>query len=93
MTGIKQPSFQIRSAGALGVARQRREWRRKCCAASGKACVLQVVTRKEFNDLGEKFEDKEHELFGKQGFEGIVGQVEELERALGIFDLNQFTPG
>ena len=51
-----------------------------------------VVTAKEFHDLGERFEDKEHALFGKQGFEGIVPQVEAIERTLGISDLNQFTP-
>ena len=51
-----------------------------------------VVTAKEFHDLGEQFEDKEHALFGKEGFEGIVQQVEVIERTLGISDLNQFTP-
>lgn len=51
-----------------------------------------VVTPKEFEALGEAFEDKEHELFGKEGFEGIVEQVRKLERMLGIDDLNQFTP-
>ncbi len=52
-----------------------------------------VVTAKEFHELGEQFEDKEHALFGKEGFEGVVLQVEAIERTLGIFDLNQFTPG
>lgn len=51
-----------------------------------------VVSPKEFHDLGEQFEDKEHDLFGKEGFEGIVVQVGALEQALGTFDLNQFTP-
>jgi hemerythrin-like domain-containing protein len=51
-----------------------------------------VVSAHEFHELGEKFEDKEHELFGKAGFEGIVPQVADLERSLGINDLNQFTP-
>lgn len=51
-----------------------------------------VVSPKEFRDLGEQFEDKEHELFGEEGFEGIVVQVGGLEQALGIYDLNQFTP-
>jgi hemerythrin-like domain-containing protein len=51
-----------------------------------------VVSRKEFHDLGEQFEDKEHELFGKEGFEGIVAQIAALEQTVGLFDLNQFTP-
>ncbi len=33
-----------------------------------------------------------HQLFGARGFEGIVEQVAQLERALGIADLDPFTP-
>lgn len=51
-----------------------------------------VVTRKEFEALGEQFEAEEHRLFGKEGFEGIVAQVGKLEQTLGIYDLDQFTP-
>jgi hemerythrin-like domain-containing protein len=52
-----------------------------------------IVARKEFEALGEQFEAKEHELFGKEGFEGIVAEVGKLERTLGIYELEQFTPG
>jgi hypothetical protein len=38
------------------------------------------------------FEDRELALFGREGFEGVVGQVAELEKRLGIDDLAQFTP-
>ena len=51
-----------------------------------------IVTPKEFDALGEQFEDKEYELFGKEGFEGIVAQVEKIAHTLGSYDLNQFTP-
>lgn len=51
-----------------------------------------IVPPKEFDALGEQFEDKEHELFGKEGFEGIVEQVGALERKLGTYDLDAFTP-
>ena len=51
-----------------------------------------VIGSKELEALGERFEDKEHELFGKAGFEGVVEQVAGLERALGIYDLEKFTP-
>jgi hemerythrin-like domain-containing protein len=51
-----------------------------------------VVTPKEFAALGEQFEDKEHELFGKEGFEGIVEKVGGLEKQLGTYDLDAFTP-
>lgn len=51
-----------------------------------------VVTPKEFDALGEQFEDKEHELFGKEGFDGIVDKVGGLEKQLGTYDLDAFTP-
>lgn len=50
-----------------------------------------VVSAKEFDSLGEAFEDKEEELFGKDGFERIVNEVEKLERRTGLYDLSQFT--
>jgi len=50
-----------------------------------------LLSPKEYDALGEKFEDKEKELFGKEGFEKMVSQVAELEKKLGIYDLSQFT--
>ena len=41
--------------------------------------------------LEEDFETKEHELFGEDGFEKNVEDVSRLEKALGIYDLAQFT--
>ncbi len=52
----------------------------------------EIMTVKEYDVMGDEFEDREHELFGKGGFERIVGEVAELEKALGIEDLAQFTP-
>jgi hemerythrin-like domain-containing protein len=54
--------------------------------------IRSIVKPKEFEALGDQFEDKEHELFGKEGFEGIVVQVDKLEQTLGIEALDQFTP-
>jgi hemerythrin-like domain-containing protein len=54
--------------------------------------VHRIVSAKEYDALGDVFEDKEHELFGPEGFEKMVGQVEEMEKALGLYDLAQFTP-
>lgn len=51
-----------------------------------------IVSRNEYDAMGEDFEKKEHELFGKEGFEGMVDKVGELEKKLGIFDLAKFTP-
>jgi hemerythrin-like domain-containing protein len=50
-----------------------------------------LVSANEYDSLGEEFEDKEHELFGKNGFEDIVGRVADIEKTLGIYDLAQFT--
>jgi hemerythrin-like domain-containing protein len=51
-----------------------------------------VVSPSEYNELGETFEDREEQLFGKGGFENIVSQVEEIERSLNIYDLSRFVP-
>jgi hemerythrin-like domain-containing protein len=51
-----------------------------------------MVTRRDYDQLGDQFEDKEHQLFGKEGFEGIIAQIAEIEKALGIYDLSNFTP-
>ncbi|MEW6270369.1 MAG: hemerythrin domain-containing protein [Thermodesulfobacteriota bacterium] len=51
-----------------------------------------VVGANEFHELGERFEDEEHHLFGRAGFTGVVEEVAALERKLGIEDLKQFTP-
>jgi hemerythrin-like domain-containing protein len=51
-----------------------------------------LVGAKEYDALGEKFEEKEHALFGEKGFEKMVAEVAKLERVLGIFDLGEFTP-
>ena len=51
-----------------------------------------VVSAKEYDSLGEKFEEQEDKLFGEHGFEKVVDQVAGLEKSLGIYVLSQFTP-
>ena len=51
-----------------------------------------VITPKEFDTLGDQFEDKEQKLFGQDGFEKIVAEVAGIEKQLGLDDLAQFTP-
>jgi len=51
-----------------------------------------IVSKQELGALGEDFEKKEHQLFGEGGFEKIVERVATIEKALGIYDLAQFTP-
>jgi hemerythrin-like domain-containing protein len=54
--------------------------------------LASVVSASEYHKLGETFEDLEHKKFSTAGFEGIVAQVADLEKTLGIYDLAQFTP-
>jgi hemerythrin-like domain-containing protein len=54
--------------------------------------VHQVIWAKEYDKMGDVFEDKELQLFGNGGFEKMVARVAGIEKALGIYDLAQFTP-
>jgi hemerythrin-like domain-containing protein len=51
-----------------------------------------IVSKNEYDSLGEEFEKNEHKLFGKGGFESMVEKVSAIEKQLGIYDLSQFTP-
>jgi hemerythrin-like domain-containing protein len=51
-----------------------------------------ILSRNEYDSLGEQFEDEEHKRFGEEGFERMVDKVAGIEKELGIFDLAQFTP-
>jgi hemerythrin-like domain-containing protein len=51
-----------------------------------------IVSRHEYDSLGEEFENNEHKLFGEGGFEMMVGKVADIEKKLGIYELAQFTP-
>jgi hemerythrin-like domain-containing protein len=51
-----------------------------------------AVSEKELDAIGEQMEKQEHKLFGEDGFAKIVDAVAEEERALGIYELDRFTP-
>lgn len=51
----------------------------------------QTMSAKELDEIGDKFEDIEHEQFGEDGFEKAVRQIAEIETALGLADIGQFT--
>lgn len=51
-----------------------------------------IVSKHEYDSLGEQFERNEHKLFGEDGFETMVNKVAGIEKSLGIYDLSQFTP-
>lgn len=51
-----------------------------------------LVSAHEYDALGEDFENKEHELFGKGGFEKRVDRrVSGTEKQFGLYDSAQFT--
>jgi len=51
-----------------------------------------IVSKHEYDSLGEEFEKNEHKLFGEDGFETMVNKVADIEKQLGIYELTQFTP-
>lgn len=51
-----------------------------------------LVSKHEYDSLGEDFEKKEHQLFGEDGFETMVHKVTAIEKTLNIYNLDQFTP-
>jgi hemerythrin-like domain-containing protein len=54
--------------------------------------LRKIVSRNEYDSLGEDFEEQEHKLFGAEGFEGVVDKVAAIEKQLGIYDISSFTP-
>ncbi|HEY6953690.1 MAG TPA: hemerythrin domain-containing protein [Flavisolibacter sp.] len=51
-----------------------------------------IVSKHEYDSLGEEFEKNEQKLFGKDGFESMVSKVAMIEKSLGIYELSEFTP-
>lgn len=51
-----------------------------------------IISKHEYDSLGEQFEKIERQTFGGDGFDIYLDKVTALEKELGIYDLNQFTP-
>ena len=49
-------------------------------------------TDKQLDEISDQFEDIEHKMFGKDGFEDAEKQISKIEGELGFTDLAQFTP-
>lgn len=54
--------------------------------------IRSLISAEEFDKLGEIFENLEHRLFGEDGFESVLKKVAIIEKQLGIYNLEQFTP-
>ena len=50
-----------------------------------------ALTAKEYDEMGEKFEEIEHQQFGEDGFDKAVREISDIEKALGFSDLEHFT--
>jgi hemerythrin-like domain-containing protein len=51
----------------------------------------QILTIQQFEEMNERFEDIEHEMFGEDGFDKAVKQIADIEIELGLAELSQFT--
>jgi hypothetical protein len=54
--------------------------------------VQTMLPEDAYRELGEQFEETEHETFGDKGFQKIIEAVEAAEAQLAIGNLAQFTP-
>jgi hemerythrin-like domain-containing protein len=50
-----------------------------------------ALSAQQLDEMGETFEEIEHQQFGKDGFEDAVAQIAQIEGALGMADIAQFT--
>ena len=50
-----------------------------------------ALSAHQLDEMGEKFEEIEHQQFGKDGFEDAVTQIGRIEQELGITDIARFT--
>jgi hemerythrin-like domain-containing protein len=50
-----------------------------------------AVSDSEYAELSERFEDIEHRLFGRDGFEDALARIEAVEKAFGIENLGNWT--
>jgi hemerythrin-like domain-containing protein len=51
-----------------------------------------LVSKNEYDSLGDDFEKEEKKKFGEDGFESVLHRVEAIEKSMGIYELAQFTP-
>lgn len=51
-----------------------------------------LLSPRELDALGDRFEEREERLFGRDGFEGMVLRTTKIEERLGLYDLSRFTP-
>jgi hemerythrin-like domain-containing protein len=50
-----------------------------------------TMSDQQLDEMGDKFEEIEHELFGEDGFEAAVKRIADIEESLGMANLGGFT--
>ena len=50
-----------------------------------------ALSARQLHEMSEKFEEIEHQLFGKDGFEDAVEKISQVEQILGFADLDRYT--
>jgi hemerythrin-like domain-containing protein len=50
-----------------------------------------ALSTRQLHEMGEKFEDIEHQLFGGDGFDDAVSRITRVEQVLGFAELDSFT--
>lgn len=51
-----------------------------------------AITAAQYDELSDQFEDLEHKMFGKDGFEDALTRIASIEQAFGLTDLAAMTP-
>jgi hemerythrin-like domain-containing protein len=54
--------------------------------------LRELVTGEEFEEIGDEMEKRERQKFGADGFEMMAKKVAEVEKVIGLYDLDVFTP-
>ncbi len=52
----------------------------------------ETMSREAYQKMGDIFEEREHKLFGPEGFENVVEQTAAIEKMVGIYGLERVTP-
>jgi hemerythrin-like domain-containing protein len=51
-----------------------------------------LLTSEQFEEMGDEMEKRERQHFGSDGFEKVAKKVAEVEKVIGVYDLEVFTP-
>jgi hemerythrin-like domain-containing protein len=89
------PKLETKTAGPLAKALESFVLMYRNHAAREDTLVFpawkKALTAKEYDEMGDKFEEIEHRQFGEDGFDKAVREISDIEKALGFSDLAHFT--